>query len=74
MNCLVQGPEFLESLGSNLSRISECFVYAFNLKIKVIILLKEVQKKLSVKESNDGLISLGTQVLIQENGFRLENL
>ena len=49
MNCLVQGPEFLESLGSNLSRISECFVYAFNLKIEVIILLKEVQKSYQSK-------------------------
>ena len=49
MNCLVQEPEFLESLGSNLSRKSECFVYAFNLKIEVIILLKEVQKSYQSK-------------------------
>ena len=44
------------------------------MKIEVIILLKEVQRKLSVKETNNGLVSFETQVLIQENGFRLENL
>ena len=44
------------------------------MKIEVIILLKEVQRKLSVKETNNRLVSFETQVLIQENGFRLENL
>ena len=44
MNCLVQGPELLESLGSDLSRKYECFVWAFNLKIEVIILLKGCKK------------------------------
>ena len=39
-----------------------------------IILLKEVQRKLSDKETNDRLVSFETRVLIQENGFRLENL
>ena len=39
-----------------------------------IILLKEVQRKLSDKETNNRLVSFETQVLIQENGFRLENL
>ena len=39
-----------------------------------IILLKEVQKKQLDKETNDRLVSSETQVLIQENGFRLENL
>ena len=64
-----QVPEFLESLGSDLSRKSECFVLAFNLKIEVIILLKEVQGKLSDKETSNRLVSFETQVLI-----RLENL
>ena len=44
------------------------------MKIEVIILLKEVQRKLSDKETNDRLVSFETQVLIQENGFRLESL
>ena len=44
------------------------------MKIEVIILLKEVQRKLSDKETNNRLVSFETQVLIQENGFRLENL
>ena len=39
-----------------------------------IILLKEVQRKLSDKETNNRLVSCETQVLIQENGFRLESL
>ena len=39
-----------------------------------IILLKEVQKKQLDKETNNRLVSSETQVLIQENGFRLENL
>ena len=64
-----QVPEFLESLGSDLSRKSEFFVLAFNLKIEVIILLKEVQGKLSDKETSNRLVSFETQVLI-----RLENL
>ena len=64
----------MESLGSDLSRKSECFVYVFNLKIEVIILLKEVQRKLSHKETNNRMVSFETQVLIQENGFRQENL
>ena len=68
------GPEFLESLGSDLSRKSEGFVQAFNLKIEVITVLKEVQRKLSDKGANNRMDSLETQVLIQENGFRLENL
>ena len=42
--------------------------------MEVIILLKEVQRKLSDKETNNRLVSFETQVLIQENGFRLENL
>ena len=42
--------------------------------MEVIILLKEVQRKLSEKEKNNRLVSFETQVLIQENGFRLENL
>ena len=42
--------------------------------MEVIILLKEVQRKLSDKEKNNRLVSFETQVLIQENGFRLENL
>ena len=69
-----RGPEFLESLGSDLSRKSECFVEVFNLKIEVITVLKEVQRKLSDKETNDRLVSFETQVLIQENGFRLKSL
>ena len=44
------------------------------MKIEVIILLKEVQRKLSDKETNNRLVSFETQVLIQENGFRQENL
>ena len=44
------------------------------MKIEVITVLKEVQRKLSDKGSNNGMDSLETQVLIQENGFRLENL
>ena len=44
------------------------------MKIEVIILLKEVQRKLSDKETNNRLVSFETQVLIQENGFRLESL
>ena len=44
------------------------------MKIEVIILLKEVQRKLSDKETNNRLVSFETQVLIQENGFRLEGL
>ena len=44
------------------------------MKIEVIILLKEVQRKLSDKETNNRLVSFETQVLIQENGFKLENL
>ena len=39
-----------------------------------IILLKEVQKKQLDKETNNRMVSSETQVLIQENGFRLENL
>ena len=54
----------MKSLGSDLSRKSECFVEVFNLKIEVIILLKDGQKKLSDKEINKRLGSLGTQVLI----------
>ena len=69
-----RGPEFLESLGSDLYRKSECFVQVFNLKMEDIILLKEVQRKLSDKETNNRLVSFETQVLIQENGFRLESL
>ena len=41
-----RGPEFLESLGSDLSRKSECFVEVFNLKIEVIILLKTLFRSL----------------------------
>ena len=44
------------------------------MKIEVIILLKDGQKELSDKEINNRLGSLGTQVLIKKNGFRLENL
>ena len=44
------------------------------MKIEVIILLMEVQRKLSDKEINNRLVSLGTQVLIKKKGFRLENL
>ena len=44
------------------------------MKIEVIILLKEVQRKLSDKETNNRMVSFETQVLIQENGFRQENL
>ena len=42
--------------------------------MEVITVLKEVQRKLSDKETNDRLVSFETQVLIQENGFRLESL
>ena len=42
--------------------------------MEVITVLKEVQRKLSDKEANDRLVSFETQVLIQENGFRLESL
>ena len=42
--------------------------------MEVIILLKEVQRKLSDKETNNRLVSFETQVLIQENSFRQENL
>ena len=59
-----RGPEFLESLGSDLYRKSECFVQVFNLKMEDIILLKEVQRKLSDKETNNRLVSCETQVLI----------
>ena len=69
-----RGPEFLESLGSDLSRKSECFVQVFNLKIEVITVLKEVQRKLSHKQTNNRMVSFETQVLIRENGFRQENL
>ena len=44
------------------------------MKIEVITVLKEVQRKLSDKGTNNRMDSLETQVLIQENGFRLENL
>ena len=44
------------------------------MKIEVITVLKEVQRKLSGKGTNNRMDSLETQVLIQENGFRLENL
>ena len=44
------------------------------MKIEVITVLKEVQRKLSDKGTNNIMDSLETQVLIQENGFRLENL
>ena len=44
------------------------------MKIEVIILLKDGQKKLSDKETNNRLVSFETRVLIQENGFRLESL
>ena len=44
------------------------------MKIEVITVLKEVQRKLSDKGTNNRRDSLETQVLIQENGFRLENL
>ena len=44
------------------------------MKIEVIILLKDGQKKLSDKEINNRMGSLGTQVLMKKNGFRLENL
>ena len=44
------------------------------MKIEVITVLKEVQRKLSDKETNNRLVSFETQALIQENGFRLENL
>ena len=42
--------------------------------MEVITVLKEVQRKLSDKETNDRLVRFETQVLIQENGFRLESL
>ena len=42
--------------------------------MEVITVLKEVQRKLSDKETNGRLVSFETQVLIQENGFRLESL
>ena len=44
------------------------------MKIEAISVLKEVQRKLSDKGTNNTMDSLETQVLIQENGFRLENL
>ena len=42
--------------------------------MEVITVLKEVQRKLSDKGTNNRMDSLETQVLIQENGFRLESL